>query len=302
MKRVRMIMLAVSCSFLLVCNKEWETDRENVQSAESFPNAGFQVKLQQSQGIFYYNPEKAVLKMAYAMLPTENENDSFWKAYEVLTAEQKEEFWKVLLILSRTNLYKSWIDEKYPEKLDFPVDKLAITNEISGKKAKDALSAQEKTQGIIICFDNETKYLPYFFLSAGENRDGKKCEADKIDENYLSLRKMKKQEFLRKLEMDFAVNAMQFELQRDDAMYVKKMEISGKEISVTDFQETFQIPSPHFWVEEQGEMVLLTAKGMGHGYGMSISYALTLAKTNKNHEEILQYFFDNMQLERKYGV
>lgn len=236
------------------------------------------------------------------MLPTESENAGFWKDYEGLTAEQEEEFWKVLLILSRTNLYKAWIDAKYPESLDFPVDKLTITNEISGKKTKDALSAQEKTQGIIICFGEETKYLPYFFLSAGENRDGKRCGADKINENYLFLRKMEKQEFLHKLETEFAVSDQNIDLQRDNAMYVKKMEISGKEINVTDFQDAFQIPSPHFGLEEQGEMMLFTAKGIGHGYGMSISYALTLAKANKNCEEILQYFFDNMQLERKYGV
>lgn len=302
MKWIKILLIIVCCIFLSICEKRWKTERESIQISETISGAGFQIKLRQQQGILYSDPEKIVVEMAYAMLPTEKENSCFWRDYGELTQEQRVEFWKALIILSRTNLYKAWIDAEFPEKLEFPVDKLAITKEISGKETKDALSAQEKTQGIIICFDTEVKYLPYFFLSAGETRAGKICKDDKENDSYVTLEKKSKEEFLEELQENFAVSTMEFEWKRDNAMYVEEIEMQGMVLNVSEFQKIFQLPSPCFFVEEQGNQILFTTKGIGHGYGMSVNYALKLAKCGRSEEEILRYFFENIQLERKYGV
>lgn len=302
MRWVKFLCIIVGCIFLIICDKKWKTERESIQVSEIKSDCGFQIKRKQTQGIFIENPEKIVVKMAYAMLPTENENSSFWKEYEGLTQEQKQEFWKSLLILSRTNLYKAWIDNEFPEKLVFPADKFAITNEISGKETKDALSAQEKTQGIIVCFGTEVKYLPYFFLSAGETRNAKVCQDDRKNDKYVTITKMSKQDFLKKMQENFQITTLEFNWKRDDALYVEELETQGMVFSASAFQEAFGLLSPCFFIEEQGENMLFTTKGIGHGYGMSVNYALALAKKGKSGEEILQYFFGNMQLERKYGV
>ena len=60
--------------------------------------------------------------------------------------------------------------------------------------------------------------------------------------------------------------------------------------------------SPCIRVEEQTEAVLLEARGKGHGYGLSLSYAGYLAAQGKDYEMILSYFFENMNLERKYDA
>ena len=285
-----------------ICDERWQAEREEIQLEEIASNAGFKVKIEQPQGIYHTNPEEVVLKMSYAMLPSVDEDCYFWEDYEKLTTEQKQEFLKVLMILSRTNLYKAWIDAQFPAEMDFPVDKLSMDKKISGKETKDALSAQQETQGIIICKNEKVMYLPYFFLSTGETRSGKKCNSDKINKKYVTLLKLEKQSFQEKLRTDFEITDMAIDFKRDNAMYVEKVSFQEKEIAAEQFQKSFHLVSPGFFLELQKENVLLTTKGIGHGYGMSVSYALTLAGQGKKHDEILKYFFDDIELERKYGV
>ena len=51
-------------------------------------------------------------------------------------------------------------------------------------------------------------------------------------------------------------------------------------------------------IEFQGDQLMIKGKGYGHGVGMSQWGARALAEEGKTAEEIVQYFFADVQIEK----
>ena len=84
---------------------------------------------------------------------------------------------------------------------------------------------------------------------------------------------------------------------RDEAGYVTGAVLGTETYSGDEIAEALSLSSPAFSISRSGNQLRITAKGEGHGYGMSQSGAQYLAKTGKTAEEILLYYFQNIAIE-----
>ena len=57
------------------------------------------------------------------------------------------------------------------------------------------------------------------------------------------------------------------------------------------------LPSVFIQIEEDGKEVTITGKGYGHGVGMSQNGANAMAKEGYSWQEILDYFFRNIEIQ-----
>lgn len=84
----------------------------------------------------------------------------------------------------------------------------------------------------------------------------------------------------------------------DEEGYVQKLWVNGEIISGELFRLQWGLPSANFEIKEAEKEYVITARGMGHGFGMDLYYANELAKQGYTYDEILQYFFKDMILKK----
>ncbi len=79
---------------------------------------------------------------------------------------------------------------------------------------------------------------------------------------------------------------------------VKQLDIitnKGKiTINATDFRKSLgwnKVPSTNFSITQNGDSILLTGNGYGHGVGLCQWCALKLAREGKNYKEILSFYY-----------
>lgn len=84
--------------------------------------------------------------------------------------------------------------------------------------------------------------------------------------------------------------------------YVDKVQLGDVIISGSNLRYKLvkELKSANFTIEFSGSNILFTSKGYGHGVGMSQWGANALAKEGKDYREILNYYFNNLELEQLY--
>lgn len=178
--------------------------------------------------------------------------------------------------------------------------------------------AADQTRGLILTYEGMAAKLAYHEISAGQTRGvieewakekypnllSVECVDDLQYDEYLTEVLISKEDFLRKL-LRFIPGAQELQvdiLERDYSGYVRKVLISGNGLSKVIGGEMFRtiigLPSAHFLMEVTRENILFTCRGRGHGFGLSICEALSLAQQGKTDLEILNYFFQNIVLMR----
>ena len=83
---------------------------------------------------------------------------------------------------------------------------------------------------------------------------------------------------------------------RDSAGYIIMLEIGGIEVNGQNFCDALNINSPYFLLDESDDGVSITTYGQGHGYGLSLNYASSLANGGAKYKEILNYFFNQIKI------
>lgn len=178
---------------------------------------------------------------------------------------------------------------------------------------KKYMRAVKDTQGKVLSHNGKL-LVPYFHMaSIGSTRNGREvlgndygylksavCENDLQVDNYITIKTFNRTELCEifkqyyshvkiKENEDFT-KIMQIK-SRDDAGYVSKVEVGKQIVSGETFRSQFQLPSSSFQIKPWKDGVRMVCKGIGHGFGMSLFTANQLAKSGKNYEEILNYFF-----------
>ena len=67
-------------------------------------------------------------------------------------------------------------------------------------------------------------------------------------------------------------------------------------MSGDDFMNLFQINSPSFTLTFQEQSLKIITKGIGHGYGISLTHALRMAKEGNTYTDIVQFFYENVEI------
>ena len=84
-----------------------------------------------------------------------------------------------------------------------------------------------------------------------------------------------------------------------DGGNVEEISVGDTVYSGREFREKLGLRSSDFSLEFKDNKVFITTYGYGHGVGMSQYGANQLAKQGKNYQEILQYYYQNVNIIEK---
>ena len=177
--------------------------------------------------------------------------------------------------------------------------------------------AVEETAGQIITYEGEPAYAPYHAVSAGYTRDpaglfkegeypylkSVDCSTDVEADSFLSISYYSAREFNEKLTEAFDVTFEEEALleniqieETDRAGYVIALLLGTKEMSGEEFRQGMKFSSASFVIEEFEGNIRVVTKGRGHGIGFDQYQAKKLAEEGKQMKELLNYFFDGIQI------
>ena len=72
--------------------------------------------------------------------------------------------------------------------------------------------------------------------------------------------------------------------------------VSGKEFKGTNFRSLLGLRSTDFDIEVNGDKVIITTRGYGHGVGMSQYGANGMANAGYTYDKILKYYYKNIEI------
>ena len=194
------------------------------------------------------------------------------------------------------------------------------TAKIGEAEYERSMEAVGSTRGMFLEYGGEIITAPYFAVSAGATRNGNEvfgsgdyaylksvmCERDFTSENYTGGIRMSRYAFWNRLgelmpDMEYEESLAaeeQLVLERDKAEYVTEVSLNGKSVSGEIFREAFALNSSCFELEQEGEMVIIKTKGVGHGFGLCQYGANEAAKKGSDYIDILNYFFSDIVIEK----
>lgn len=239
--------------------------------------------------------------------------------------ESEEEALKAQGVIVRTYIYEKMSANKVKEinvnKIDLPYisyeEMESIWKEEFPEKFNKLMKAVESTDGQVIMYEGEP-IKPYFHnVSCGYTRSGQtlgeeykylvsvQSVGDVNSKNYQSSVSFSKEEFVKKLRKAEENAALSIEepletmqiIRRDKGGYVEELQIGNVNMTGDEFVNAFGLNSPNFQVEESDGEICIITKGLGHGIGLSIYGAKSLAKNGKTYTEILQHYYSEVYLE-----
>jgi stage II sporulation protein D len=86
------------------------------------------------------------------------------------------------------------------------------------------------------------------------------------------------------------------EVSRTDSNRVSKLEIGGQTFSGREIREKLELQSSDFSIKQKNNHLIFTTKGFGHGIGMSQYGANGMAKEGKNYEDIVKYYYKDVEV------
>lgn len=179
------------------------------------------------------------------------------------------------------------------------------------------VSAVKETKGKIITYNGEP-INAFFHSNSGGSTEAPinvwggsgypylqtvQTSGEEAYTQYKSEVNMKKQELIDKIKskyQDFSINfeeenAIQI-LEYTKGNRVKTIKIGNKNLSGVEVRSIFGLKSANFEVKIDGDNIIFSVIGYGHGVGMSQTGADSLAKQGKNYEEIITHFYIGVEI------
>ena len=179
------------------------------------------------------------------------------------------------------------------------------------------VSAVKETKGKIITYNGEP-INAFFHSNSGGSTEAPinvwggsgypylqtvQTSGEEAYTQYKSEVNMKKQELIDKIKskyQDFSINfeeenAIQI-LEYTKGNRVKTIKIGNKNLSGVEVRSIFGLKSANFGVKIDGDNIIFSVIGYGHGVGMSQTGADSLAKQGKNCEEIITHFYIGVEI------
>lgn len=168
--------------------------------------------------------------------------------------------------------------------------------------------AVEDTKGQVVTYDGSIITAYYFAISNGytessvpvfnETREylvSVPSSWDKNYQSYQSVRTMSKASFFDRLGIT-AVNLELGTINRSDTHYVRSIIINGKSFTGLEIFQKLSLKSTDFEIKEEGDNILITTYGFGHGVGMSQYGAQGMAREGYQYQDILKHYYKNTEI------
>ena len=165
--------------------------------------------------------------------------------------------------------------------------------------------AVQNTRGMAVLINGEYRELPYHAVSAGCTRDGSllgqeysyvipaECPEDLESESYLQVCTLTQEDLNEALGFDVSVQELQMEY--DAQGYVTWVSKGDTRWTGESFRTLLHLPSSCIRMDQEGDDIRITAKGSGHGFGISLYTASRMLREGSSIQEILQKFYENAE-------
>ena len=174
------------------------------------------------------------------------------------------------------------------------------------EKIKKAVSA---TENLIMTYNDETIISYYFAMSNGSTENVSQVFGEQKDyltsvdsswdksvNNYEVINTISKIDFCTKL--NISCDAIKISnIQKSNTGRVNSININGKNFKGTKVRTLLGLRSTDFNIEIT-DVIKITTKGYGHGVGMSQYGANEMAKLGYKYDEILKYYYQNIELKQ----
>ena len=219
-----------------------------------------------------------------------------------IEADVGEEALKAQAVLIRTSIYKSIQEEGSSTVLtkEYWTRRKMETNWGTGHYGEyyeKMKAAWDETKGQVLLYDGRLILTPYHRLSNGKTRSGN--EVFGSDEYpYLQSRDCPDDVEAKEAMTVSMIQGSDMEVTgTDSAGYVTEVRCGKETVNGEEFRNTYHLASSCFTLQDYDGQIRVTARGIGHGLGMSQYTAKKMAEEGNDYEEILQYFFTDVSLE-----
>lgn len=170
-----------------------------------------------------------------------------------------------------------------------------------------------ETKGEYITYENEIITAFFFSTSNGKTENCEEVFVEKLpylksvdstwdikesplykDEKTFTLK-----EFYSKLGLKYSENLEIKVLSYTEGNSIKNIKINNTIFKGTDVRYKLGLKSADFTIKENNKEVKIITKGNGHGVGMSQYGALAMAKNGYKYDEILKYYYKNVEIQKK---
>lgn len=171
-------------------------------------------------------------------------------------------------------------------------------------KVKEAVIA---TKGLIMKYNDEVISSFYFAMSNGKTENSEYVFSEKKDylvsvdssfeeniKGFIAKKEFSKDEFMKLLGIE-GNSIVVGDVDRTPSNRINTIVINGKLFTGKEIRTLLNLRSTDF-VIEINDKVVITTKGYGHGVGLSQYGANELAKTGKEYNEILQYYYQKIDI------
>ncbi|MGC5324954.1 stage II sporulation protein D [Brevibacillus sp. SYSU BS000544] len=182
-------------------------------------------------------------------------------------------------------------------------------------KKQRIVQAVKETSGMVLTYNGEPIDATFFSTSNGFTENAEEyweksipylksvaSPWDRESPRFEEQKSIQLDEFEQKLgiQLDQTVssNGRWFTIvERTTGNRIGKIRIGAKEFSGREIRERLGLNSTSFTMQRQGNTIWITMRGYGHGVGMSQWGANGMAKSGKNAEQIVKYFYQGVTLQ-----
>ena len=177
--------------------------------------------------------------------------------------------------------------------------------ELYYNKIKDAVYS---TQNLVMKKDNKIFKSYYFAMSNGTTADSSTVFGESTTTSvespwdneslnkFLVTTEFTSNEIKTKLNIKDDITNIEI-LSRDKTNRVEKIKVNNKTYTGIEFRQLLSLRSTDFTLSKIDNTYSITTKGYGHGVGMSQYGANGMAKENYTYDEILKYYYQDIEIE-----
>lgn len=214
-------------------------------------------------------------------------NDNKDGSYDVVDTTSNQVY------LDNDDLKKNWGNNytNYMNKIRSAVNATSMEYlEYDGKVANTMFFSTSNgyTEDCLVVFSSDVPYLRSVDSEWDKN----------VNSNFNYTKTFSLKEFYEKLGLKYNSKVNFIILERSKSKRIIRLKINGVEISGRDIYNKLGIRSTDFNIVQDGDKVVISTKGFGHGVGMSQYGALGMAKEGYNYKEILSHYYNGTNLKK----
>ena len=292
-------IFVVSIIYKSLDNEKLDNDIKKTTSKEI--SSSIKIKINKNTEIKELNLEEYIIGVVAGEMPASFEMEAL-KAQAVTSRTYA--MYKINNTKDNYDVETSVDDQVYIT-TDEMKEKWGKDYELYYNKIKDAVYS---TQNLVMKKDNKIFKSYYFAMSNGTTADSSTVFGESTTTSvespwdneslnkFLVTTEFTSNEIKTKLNIKDDITNIEI-LSRDKTNRVEKIKVNNKTYTGIEFRQLLSLRSTDFTISKIDNTYSITTKGYGHGVGMSQYGANGMAKEKYTYDEILKYYYQDIEIE-----